>query len=125
MSIRLSDSVVKGLPAPTAGNKVYYDSEETGFGARVTAAGARSFVFNYRTTSVASGASPSALFRIGPPRRDAPKPRRSKGASIAARILSVKSRPAAELLPLPTSATATSSSISPRSGSVRGAMTAT
>ena len=49
MGIRLYDSVVKRLPAPTAGNKVYYDSEETGFGARVTAAGARSFILNYRT----------------------------------------------------------------------------
>jgi integrase len=42
---------VKKLSAPEKGNKIYYDSEETGFGARVTAAGARAFILNYRTRS--------------------------------------------------------------------------
>jgi integrase len=45
---KLTDRVVKNLPAPERGNKVYYDSETKGFGLRVTAAGARSFVLNYR-----------------------------------------------------------------------------
>jgi integrase len=49
MGNRLSDSGVKRLPTPASGNKIYYDSEETGFGARVTAAGARAFILNYRT----------------------------------------------------------------------------
>jgi integrase len=41
--------VPEDLPAPDAGNKVYYDDDTKGFGVRVTAAGARSFVLNYRT----------------------------------------------------------------------------
>ena len=51
MSIRLTDSVIKGLPAPAGGNRVYYDDTVKGFGCRITAAGARAFVLNYRTTS--------------------------------------------------------------------------
>lgn len=52
MSKKLTDSIVKELPAPEAGNRVTYDGGEKavrGFGVRVTAAGARSFVLNYRT----------------------------------------------------------------------------
>jgi integrase len=41
--------VVWDLPSPATGNKVHYDTEVTGFGVRVTAAGARSFVLNYRS----------------------------------------------------------------------------
>lgn len=51
MSQKLTDSTVKALEAPAKGNKVYYDSEVKGFGCRVTAAGARAFVLNYRTRS--------------------------------------------------------------------------
>jgi integrase len=53
--MRLTDSIVKTLSPPVAGeakkvtNKVYYDSLVKGFGVRVTAAGARAFVLNYRT----------------------------------------------------------------------------
>lgn len=36
------------LEPPAKGNKVYYDSEIAGFGLRVTAAAARSFVLNYQ-----------------------------------------------------------------------------
>ena len=49
MSLKLTDTIVKNLPLPTAGNRVEYDSDVKGFGCRVTAAGARSFVLNYRT----------------------------------------------------------------------------
>jgi len=56
MSQRLDDIKVRNLPAPATGNKVYYDRPNKrgndwtpGFGVRVTAAGARSFVINYRT----------------------------------------------------------------------------
>jgi integrase len=48
MSDRLTDYLVRRLPAPAKGNKITYDSEMTGFGCRVTAAGARSFILNYR-----------------------------------------------------------------------------
>lgn len=46
--IALTDRAVKSLGAPSAGNRIYYDERVSGFGLRVTAAGARSFVFNYR-----------------------------------------------------------------------------
>jgi integrase len=51
MAAKLTDSGIKKLPAPHTGNKVHYDSEVAGFGCRVTAAGAKSFVLNYRTTA--------------------------------------------------------------------------
>jgi integrase len=46
--MRLTDRIVKELEAPTRGNKVSYDDKVKGFGARVTAAGGRAFVLNYR-----------------------------------------------------------------------------
>ena len=49
MAQRLTDKLVKGLPAPGKGAKVYYDEGGGGFGVRVTAKGARSFVLDYRT----------------------------------------------------------------------------
>src|SRR3954454_9038590 len=49
MSQKLTDRIVKNLALPTSGNRVEYDSEVKGFGCRVTAAGARSFILNYRT----------------------------------------------------------------------------
>ncbi|HUK11222.1 MAG TPA: site-specific integrase [Stellaceae bacterium] len=56
MTPRLNDHVVKELPPPAAGNRVTYFAGAVlqgvpaprGFGVRVTAAGARSFVLNYR-----------------------------------------------------------------------------
>jgi integrase len=44
----LSDSIIKRLSRPAEGNKVYWDTILAGFGVRVTANGARSFVFDYR-----------------------------------------------------------------------------
>lgn len=44
---KLSDKVVKSAALPTKGNKVFYDSELKGFGVRITAKGARSFILNY------------------------------------------------------------------------------
>src|SRR5262249_33962361 len=49
MSQRLSDSIVKTLPAPAKGNRIFYDDLVKGFGCRVTAAGSRAFILNYRT----------------------------------------------------------------------------
>jgi integrase len=48
---KLTDGIVKKLPAPTTGNRIEYDTEVKGFGCRVTAKGARSFILNYRTRS--------------------------------------------------------------------------
>ncbi len=48
MAIKLTNKVVRALPSPARGNKITYDSEIKGFGARVTAAGAKAFILNYR-----------------------------------------------------------------------------
>jgi integrase len=53
--MKLSEDIVKSLPAPEVGNRVHYFAEAVvedgkvprGFGIRVTAAGVRSFVMNY------------------------------------------------------------------------------
>lgn len=50
MAERLTDKIVKALPAPASGNKLHYDAEVKGFACRVTAAGARAFVLNYRAS---------------------------------------------------------------------------
>jgi integrase len=47
--VHLTDAVIKRLPSPAAGNRIHYDDDIAGFGCRVTAAGARSFVLNYVT----------------------------------------------------------------------------
>ena len=47
--MELTDQTVRDLPLPASGNKVFYDGKVRGFGARVTAKGARSFVLDYRT----------------------------------------------------------------------------
>lgn len=44
----LSERIVKALPAPTAGNRIFYDMDVRGFGVRVTYAGARSYILNFR-----------------------------------------------------------------------------
>jgi hypothetical protein len=46
---KLTDSIVKTLPLPVRGNRIAYDTDVKGFGVRITAAGARAFVLNYRT----------------------------------------------------------------------------
>ncbi len=48
MADKLSDTMVRRIAAPPAGNRVHYDGEVKGFGIRITAAGAKSFVLNYR-----------------------------------------------------------------------------
>jgi integrase len=47
MKHRLTDATVRKLDAPDRGNKIYYDTIVDGFGLRVTASGARSFILNY------------------------------------------------------------------------------
>jgi integrase len=48
MAIKLTDRAVRALIVPHQGNRITYDEEVRGFGLRVTAAGAKSFVLNYR-----------------------------------------------------------------------------
>jgi integrase len=48
ISKKLTQKDVKTLEAPETGNRICYDSEISGFGVRVTAAGKRAFVLNYR-----------------------------------------------------------------------------
>jgi len=44
---KLADKIIRDLRPPASGNRRTYDTEITGFGVRVTAAGARSFILNY------------------------------------------------------------------------------
>lgn len=46
--IRLTDAAIRRLPLPASGHTITWDDETAGFGVRVTAAGAKSFIFNYR-----------------------------------------------------------------------------
>jgi integrase len=48
MGLKLSDKIVRSLALPDAGNRITYDTEVLGFGARITAAGAKAFILNYR-----------------------------------------------------------------------------
>jgi integrase len=59
---RLTESLIKTLPAPAKGNRVYYDAPDRGgnnytrgFGVRVTATGHHSFVLNYRAKNGREG----------------------------------------------------------------------
>ena len=51
MAMKLTDTAVKALDLPPSASKITYDTEVKGFGVRVTAAGAKAFILNYRTTS--------------------------------------------------------------------------
>ncbi len=51
MHQKLADNVIKSLPVPEKGAKIYYDSEVIGLGCRVSAGGTRAFILNYRTRS--------------------------------------------------------------------------
>ena len=45
---KITEKTLKALGPPEQGNRIFYDSQIPGFGARVTAAGAVSFILNYR-----------------------------------------------------------------------------
>jgi integrase len=53
MAQKLTDTTISKLPKPKTGNRITYDDDGDkrvpGFGVRTTAAGARSFILNYRT----------------------------------------------------------------------------
>jgi integrase len=48
MTQPLTDTIIKQLPPAEKINKVYFDDAVAGFGVRVTATGAKSFILNYR-----------------------------------------------------------------------------
>jgi integrase len=48
MAQRLTDLLIRRLPPPARGNRIEYDTVVRGFGIRITAAGARGFILNYR-----------------------------------------------------------------------------
>jgi integrase len=50
MTEKIADKLVKELQAPKTGNRITYDTDIKGFGVRVTAAGAKAFILNYRTS---------------------------------------------------------------------------
>jgi integrase len=51
-TVRLTDRIVRDLPPPTTGNRITYDAEIKGFGARITVKGARSFILNFYVAGV-------------------------------------------------------------------------
>jgi integrase len=48
MAERLTDTIVKEMVPPESGNQITYDKDVKGFGVRITKAGARAFILNYR-----------------------------------------------------------------------------
>ena len=48
MGVKLTDKIVRTLSAPISGNRITYDTDVLGFGARITASGAKAFILNYR-----------------------------------------------------------------------------
>jgi hypothetical protein len=50
--MRLNDQIIRKLPSPPQGYTLTWDSETRGFGLRVTAKGAKSFVLQYRANGV-------------------------------------------------------------------------
>lgn len=49
MGLRITEKNIKSLKAPASGNRIYYDEQVGGFGVRVTAGGALSFILTYWT----------------------------------------------------------------------------
>jgi integrase len=103
MGAKLSEDTVKNLPVPERGNRVKYFRGDTvqgataprGFGVRVTAGGARSFVLNYRAAGIERrytiGASPDwsvlkAIKRARELRQDIDKGEDPVAARRAARV---------------------------------------
>jgi integrase len=46
--MKLTENLLRKLPTPETGNRIAYDDDVKGFGCRVTAAGGRAFILNYR-----------------------------------------------------------------------------
>ena len=50
MAEKITDKLAREAAAPEYGNRIIYDTDLTGFGLRVTANGAKSFILNYRVS---------------------------------------------------------------------------
>ena len=48
--MKISDQTVKATKTPGGGQVITWDNDVKGFGLRVTAGGAKSFIFNYRAS---------------------------------------------------------------------------
>lgn len=48
MTEKLTEKLLREMKPPAKGNSITYDTEVKGFGARITAAGSRAFILNYR-----------------------------------------------------------------------------
>lgn len=86
MSQKLSDKAVRALTPPASGNRIIYDTEVKGFGVRVTAAGAKSFILNYRVNGrerrYTIGAYGPNEWSVGAARTEAGKRKRDIGVGI-------------------------------------------
>lgn len=63
MAERLTERFVKDLQPPPKGHKIVYDTELRGFGIRITARGAKSFVLNYRFDDPEDGRRRASEYR--------------------------------------------------------------
>ena len=64
-NVKLADSFIRRVPPPATGNKVWYDTDVSGFGIRVTARGAKAFVLTTARRAESSTATRSAPGRHG------------------------------------------------------------
>jgi hypothetical protein len=49
--MKLTDNLLRQLPAPRRNKRIYYDDAVKGFGCRVSSTGTRTFVLTYRRKS--------------------------------------------------------------------------
>jgi len=52
MGVKLTDTAIRTIASPPSGNRITYDTQVKGFGVRVTTAGTKSFVLNYRADGI-------------------------------------------------------------------------
>ncbi len=74
MADELTDKLAKAMPGHETGNRITYDVDVKGFGVRVTSAGAKAFILNYRAGGrerrITSGSHPDWK---GPPLGSVPR----------------------------------------------------
>ena len=94
---RLTDAIVKRLEPPEKGNQFIWDTEQRGFGCRVTVGGTKAFIFDYRVRGTGRQRRPrSGGFLRGPQRRRARRPRSCVASSMLAAIREAMLKPTAK-----------------------------